>query len=823
MKKILVLIVALSVSAVAMAQTITGLVVDEASKPLDKTTVSLLAAKDSQLVKIFVTSSDGKYNFAVPTGSYFIQTSHIGYNNTMSSIISNEKDIIVPTIISAKLQAKLETVVVTAKKPMIEVKADKTVLNIEGTINATGSNAMELLRKAPGVLVDKDDNLTLAGKNGVQVYIDGKPSPIAGADLAAYLKTIQAEQVEAIELITNPSAKYEAAGNAGIINIKLKKNKMFGTNGSVNAGYNVGVFSKYNAGLALNHRTKNFNVFGNYNLNHGLNRNNFNLERTQLDTFFDQTAVMQNLNTTNGYKAGVDYFISDKSTLGFLMNGNFTNSDATNFGVTDIIYNPTGIKSRILRSNNETKSTRNNNNFNINFRNVKKNGSELNMDADYGIYTIRTNQLQPNVYWNAANTIKLSETNYRFISPTNIKIASLKTDYEQTFKKGKLGYGLKIAQVNTDNNFGRFDIVNGAENLDIKRSNQFDYSENINAGYVNYNRAFKGFMVQAGLRAENTNLKGTSFPINANGSLRTDSTTGFKRAYTNLFPSAAITYNKNPMNQWGLSYSRRIDRPAYQDLNPFEMQLDEYTFQKGNINLRPQYSSVFSLTNTYKYKLTTSLSYSHVADVFTQLIDTTEKSKSFISKQNLATQDIVALNVSYPFSYKSYSAFANLSANYSLYKADFTDKSTGVSNGNRVINLDVTTFNIYMQHSIKFGKKKDWTGEISGWYNSPSIWQGTFKSREMWTVDAGLQKNILKGKGNFKLSVTDIFYSMRWRGESNFAGQKTVAFGNWESRQLRTAFTYRFGNSKVKAARQRKSSSEDEQKRTQGGGGGIGQ
>ena len=353
------------------------------------------------------------------------------------------------------------------------------------------------------------------------------------------------------------------------------------------------------------------------------------------------------------------------------------------------------------------------------------------------------------------------------------------------------------------------------------RSNQFDYSENINAGYVNYNRAFKGFMVQAGVRVENTNLTGKSYPVDANSNPIRPSNNGFDRAYTDLFPSAAFTYNKNPMNQWGLSYSRRIDRPAYQDLNPFEMKIDEYTFQRGNINLRPQYTNVFSLTNTYKYKLTTSLSYSHVADVFTQLIDTTEKSKSFISKQNLATQDIVALNVSYPFSYKSYSAFANLSANYSLYKADFSNSST--SSNSRIINLDVTTFNIYMQNSIKFGEKKDWTAELSGFYSSPSIWQGTFKSREIWSVDAGVQKNILKGKGSFKVSVTDIFNSMRWRGESNFAGQKTIAFGNWESQQLRTAFTYRFGNSKVKAARQRKSSSEDEQKRTQGGGGGIGQ
>ena len=816
MKRILVLAFALSISAIAFAQNITGLVNDEMGKPLDKTSVSLLNAKDSSIIKIHVTGMDGKYNFSVPKSTYLIQVSHVGYANYFSKAFANDGDMTVPTIIQAKLQNKLDAVVVTAQKPMIEVKADKTVMNVEGTINATGSNAMELLRKAPGVLVDKDDNLSLAGKNGVQVFIDGKPSPIAGADLAAYLITIQAAQIESIELITNPSAKYEAAGNAGIINIKLKKNKSFGTNGSMNLGYNVGIFGKYNAGLALNHRTKKFNLFGNYNFNHGLNQSNFNLERSLKDSLFDQAAIMKNLNTSNGYKIGVDYFLSDKSTLGFMANGNLTNNSGSNFGSTDIIHEPTNVKTRILRAENQTEATRNNSNFNLNFRNAKKSGRELNIDADYGIYTIRTDQLQPNVYWNANNTVKLSETNYRFISPTNIKIASLKTDYEQPFKKGKLGYGFKVAQVNTDNNFGRYNVVGNNQTLDIIRSNQFDYSENINAGYANYNRAFKGFVAQIGVRVENTNLNGKSYRVDANSNPISPSNGGFERAYTDLFPSAAFTYNKNPLNQWGVSYSRRIDRPAYQDLNPFEIKLDEYTFQKGNINLRPQYSNVFSLTNTYKYKLTTSVTYSHVADVFTQLIDTTENSKSFISKQNLATQDIVALNVSYPFSYKSYSSFANLSANYSLYKADF-------GGGSRIVNLDVTTFNIYMQHSIKFGKKKDWTGEISGWYNSPSIWQGTFKSREMWTVDAGLQKNIMKGKGNFKVSFTDIFFSMRWRGESNFAGQRTLAFGNWESRQLRTAFTYRFGSNTVKAARQRKGASEDEQKRTQGGGGGIGQ
>jgi hypothetical protein len=287
----------------------------------------------------------------------------------------------------------------------------------------------------------------------------------------------------------------------------------------------------------------------------------------------------------------------------------------------------------------------------------------------------------------------------------------------------------------------------------------------------------------------------------------------FNREYTDFFPSAAITFNKNPMNQFSLTYSRRIDRPAYQDLNPFEFKLDEYTFQKGNTLLTPQYTNSFGITHTYKYRLTTSLNYSHVKDIFAQLIDTAEKSKSFITKKNLAIQDVVSLNISYPFQWKWYSVFANLSANYSHYVADF---GTG-----RKIDLDALAYNIFTQHTIKLGK--GYTGEIGAWYASPQIWQGTFKSKGMGSVDVGLQKTILKGMGNLKVAVSDIFYTMRWAGESDFAGQFMRASGNWESRQFKINFSYRFGKLTVKTARQRKTGSEDETNRVQSGGGGIGQ
>jgi len=365
--------------------------------------------------------------------------------------------------------------------------------------------------------------------------------------------------------------------------------------------------------------------------------------------------------------------------------------------------------------------------------------------------------------------------------------------------------------VNTDNDFRRYDVFGNTEVLNNDLSNRFEYKENINAVYANYNRGFKGFMVQLGLRVENTDSKGysTGKQWNANEGVYKDYDSTIHRNYTDLFPSAAITFNKNPMSQFGFTYSRRIDRPAYQDLNPFEFRLNDYAYMKGNTQLRPQYTNSVGFTHTYKYRLTTALNYSHVKDIFTQLPDTIDNSKAFMTKKNLASQDIVSLNVSYPFQYKWYTFFANVNAYYSMYKADF-------GGGDRKVNQDVFAMTYYMQNSFNLGKS--WTAEVSGFYSSPSIWQGVFRSKAMYGIDGGLQKGLFKGKGNLKLSVSDIFRTMRWAGESRFTGTYGNASGRWESRQFKINFSYRFGNMQVKAARQRKTGIDDESKRASGGG-----
>lgn len=815
MKQIITLLSCIFFSTVTFAQQIKGNVKDEKSNGINAASVLLHNSKDKSITKILVTNAEGAFKFMdIPKGEYYVEINSLGYVAKQSAVfLVDGNDVVLTDFILEKKSKQLDGVTVTSKKPPVEVKADKTIVNIEGSINAQGSDAFELVRKSPGVTIDKDDNITLSGKNGVVIYIDGKPSPLKGKDLADFLRTMNSNQIEAIELITNPSAKYDAAGNAGIINIKLKKNKTFGTNGSFNAGYGIGVYGKYNTSLSLNHRNNKVNIFGTYSFNNSKNENNMHFKRYLLDTLFNQSNVMTSSSQTNNIKLGMDYFLNKQQTIGFIATGNFNNNDLNHNSNTPITYIPTNTGNYILEAKNTNKGKRNNVTLNLNYKYTNAKGKELNVDADYGNYDNFNNQLQPNYYYDFSGTNELSRKIYNIISPSKINLYTVKADYEQPLAKGKLSIGTKTSFVETKNNFERYDVFTNNKVLDTARSNNFNFKENINALYANYTKQIKNINVQIGLRVENTNATGNSIGYKKKNNNYVTYDSIFNRNYTNLFPSASITFNKNPMSQWSLSYSRRIDRPAYQDLNPFEFKLDEYTFQKGNTELTPQYTNSFNLTHSYKYKLITTLNYSYVNNVFTQLVDTIEKSKSVLTEKNLASQNKVSINISYPIIYKWYSAFINTNFNYSHYKANL-----GIG---RTIDLDAFTFNIYMQNTFKLGK--GYTAELSGWFNSPSIWEGTFKAKSMGNVDIGVQKQILKGKGNLKLSVSDIFFISKWHVTSNFAGQYFDATGHWESRQFKINFNYRFGKSTVKSSRQRTTGTEEENKRAQGGGGGIGQ
>lgn len=794
----------LLISGTIFAQDIKGKVTNAQNEPYLTADVALIKSADSAIVKYGYIAADGSFDFdKVPSGTYKIKLEDAGTVIFSDDIIHDENKITdFTTLVFTPKVEEMEKVVFTYQRPLIEMKADALVFNVDSTINAIGQNGLELLRKSPGVLLDKDDNISMNGKNGVRVYIDGRLSPLTGTELSEYLKTLQSNSIDAIEIISNPSAKYDAAGNAGVINIKLKKDRLIGTNGSVNAGYAIGKFGKYNGGINLNHRNGKVNVYGGYNVNYGKHWSDATFERQMLDSSFNQYSVFERVGTAHNAKAGIDIFIDDKNTIGVMANGTYRNGENINPNETNIFYTPTNALATQLISNNTDESYRNNTNVNLNYQfNDKKTGQSLTIDGDYGRFDIKNSQYQPNYYYNA-NKDPLYQNIYQITTPIQIDILSLKADYEQNMWKGKLGLGAKITNTKTDNNF-LYEVANGNSwSSDRDKSNEFTYTENIQAVYAQYQRQLKGWALQLGVRAENTIADGLSIGERLNSGNYETYQEASPRNYFNIFPNVSVTYNKNPMNQWNFKYNKRIDRPNYQDLNPFEMKMNDYSYRKGNIHLKPQITNSIAVTHTYKYMLNTRLEYAHTTDVFAELVDTINNGKLFQTKQNLATQDIVSLNVSMPFSYKRFSSFINVNAYYTMYKADY-------GNG-RTINLDAFSTNLYAQLGYKIN---DWlSAEVSGWYTAPSIWQGTFRSIAMGGIDAGMQARVWKGKGNLKLSVGDVFNTMKWGGSSNFAGQYVKAYGKWESQQVRLNFTYNFGNNKIKA-RQRNTSSEEETKR----------
>lgn len=787
----------LSIFVNAQSFTIAGTISNKAISKENSINLTLLDFKTQKLVKLAAQSQEGVFEFSnIPAGNYQLKISGLGIEDYLSGeIIVLDKSIVLESISLKVKQNQLDEVQVVVKKAIVEIFADKTVFNVQNTISAAGLTAMELLRKAPGVIVDNNDNLIVEGKTGVQIYIDGKPSILFGADLANYLKTIQSSDVDSIEIITQPSSKYEAAGNAGIVNIKLKKDKRFGTNGTLALGYAIGKFGKYNSSVTLNSRGKKTNVFGTYSNRFEDNESFINLNRTQSNTVFDSRTISLSNNNANNIKAGIDFYANKKNTFGFVVNGNFNNSFGNGQTRTPITPSGNNLPSQVLKAQSNSHATSYNVQSNLNYRFTDTLGHTISSDLDFGKYqNIRTNS-QPNQYFNGSETMLISESNFLMNTPININILSFKTDYEQNFMGGKLGLGMKTSVVKTDNTFDFFNVVNNNATQDFTRSNNFQFSENINALYFNFNKKIKKINFQAGLRVEQTISTGdlNSTQANLNNTV--------KRNYTDYFPSAGITFNANQNNAWQANYSRRIERPSYQALNPFEMQLDELSFSRGNPFLQPQYTQNFKIGHIYKYTLNTSLSYSFISDFFAQITQAEGPTRNFIMQRNVANQEVWNLGVSYPFSpAKWWEVFLNVQASNSSFKG----------NDANFVSITQNNFNMYGQNTFSLPKKIKL--EVSGWFSSPSVWGGTYRTKSLGSLDLAVQKKILKDKINVRMAVSDVFFTSPWRGDFQFGDLSIRGNGGFESRQFRINLSYNFGNSNVKAT-QRSTGAEEENNR----------
>lgn len=766
-----------------------GILTDSDGSPIEFATVALKKMQDSTVVKVEMTNESGSFEMqGIAPDLYQVEFDLLGYSSIKKSISVTAQGLDMGAIVMAKQSELIDEVTVTAKRSLVEAKSDRMVFNVQGTINSAGENLLNLLRKAPGVLVDNNDNITVLSRSGVLVYVDGKRLPLSGEELSAYLQSIPSEQIDRIDIITNPGAKYEAQGNAGIIDIIMKRDQNLGANGSLSSNISQGRYTTGNVSGTGNYRNKTMNVFASAGLNGGKNYNKIFFENDQNGFLIvEDDNFYRNFRNFN-YRLGADYFLSPKSTIGILATGQQAAIDITSSNRSEISRKGFAIDS-VLRSDNVSDISRSQQAYNLNYA-YRSGSTTLNADVDYGVFQVETDNFQPNLYYNPEETMVLSERINQYYTPVDIGIATAKLDFETNLLGGKFGTGFKVSHVSTDNTFLFYNVFGENEVLNNRRSNNFKYLEKVNALYANYNKSInQAFSFNAGLRMEHTDSKGDLQAFAAD--LQEDPVT-FN--YVSLFPTAGVTWQKNPEHVYALRYGRRINRPDYNVLNPFREQITELSFSKGNPFLNPEIVNNVELSYTLKYRMNFTLAYSQTSNQITRLIgpDDSDPRAGFITFANLATQKVYSLNASLPFDItKWWSSYWNASFSQIDNQADY---------GNGAV-VDVQVFNYNFYQSQTFSLPKGWKFEFSGWYSGPGVWGGVFLYEKQYSLDVGLQKRFLDEKLNVKLSGTDLAFTSNWSGVSNFNGLKGTGYGLRDSRRVSLALSYEFGNQNVKSRR----------------------
>lgn len=697
---------------------------------------------------------------------------------------------------------ELKKVEVTGRRPLIEQKVDRTVIHVDAAVTNTGSTVLEVLSKAPGVTVDKDGNISLKGKSGVLVMLDGKPTYLSGTDLSNMLESMNANQLDQIELMTNPPAQYDAAGNAGIINLRTKKNKTRGFNGSLTLGYGQGKYWKTNNSLNLNYRNSKVNVFFNYsaNVNHGytdlhLVRDYVAGDGKTVNAIFDGPTYLVRRFANNTAKLGADYSLSKKTTLGIVTTGMISprNSYGTSYGYPE---DAKGNRDTVTftRSSNENRVV--NGSVNVNLRQVFDSAHELTADADF----IQYNTTNPQWYINTLHGPGGGLTDSSVLRgnlPSTIRIWSGKADYVQRFAKGwKLEAGWKSSLVTTDNTADYFNESGGSGWVpDYEKTNHFLYRENINALYANVDGTKGKWTLQGGLRYENTQYKGHQL----GNPLRADS--AFKRMYNDLFPTVFVSCQADGQNQFTISTGRRIDRPAYQQLDPFFFFINSFTFQTGNPFLVPQYTTNLELSHVYKGVLTTTLSYSRTANYFTEMFRS-EGDTTTVTFGNMGRQQYVGLSVSAQVVFCSWWS-ATLHGEGGYKHVD------GFASG-QTIRTDGVSGQVNVNNQFRW--KGGWSAELSGFYNTRDV-EGQFVTEPFGQVSTGLAAPVLKGKGTVKVNMADVFFTSYVRGEILYENVHEHYVQKRDSRVVNVAFTWRFGKTFKDVGARRAGGATEEQKR----------
>ena len=794
---------------------VTGKIIDATTKQaIEYASVAVVRLRDSTVVTGGLTDADGNFLIEqVPFGKYALRVDFVGYRrfNSPATFTIKPPDnikIAAGTLAITTTAASLETVTVTAERAAFVNNIDKKVFNVGKDIMAAGGSASDILQNVPSVTVDIDGNVALRGSANVTILIDGKPSALMGGSKADILRQLPAGSIESVELITNPSAKYDPEGVSGIINIVLKKNNQRGFNGTVTVGAGTG--DKYNGNLAINYRTPTYNVFGTYGYRNDTRVFNGYFERKSLLT----NGIYDILNTSNGKKkdighnarVGADFYLNKNHTLGIgggINVGNGNKTELTHYNEKDSAYTLRNYFER----NNGTTETNLGYDGNLNYKwQMPKPKQELTADVSYsrnknvslGVFTPDTSRLA----YNELITHQIGGEQQNLTNQNQVFTAQ--TDYTQPLGNGKLEAGYRYTNRAVETDLAFYRNTNTVSTLD-GRSNDFSYAERIHAAYGTYTGiAFDKLGYQAGLRLEQTNTAGDLKTTNVQTA----------QNYFSAFPSANINYKPNATEELRLSFSRRIRRPNGEEVNPFPDYDSPTVLRSGNPNIRPEFTNAYELgfvKNWEKHSLSATTYFRRTEDQIQRFITINpDNGVTTVSFINFAKRDNYGVEL---ISKNEVTKWWNLLSTVNGFR---TEVSTGSAGGN-VSNAGLG-FSARVQSNMTLPAAL--TLQLTGNYNTPFVMaQGSFAG--MSSMDLGLRKDFAKGLFNLALSVNDVFDTQRF--EVNTAGYnfEQHAIRKRESRVLRLTFTTRFGNIKSDSKSRRKSDNGDNSGGGVPDGGGI--
>lgn len=809
-KPILYLLLGLSFCH-AQTGSIKGNVSDTQGKALSSVVVTLLQADKTTLTKTSVSDADGVFLFEnLPAATYFVSVSDSGFEPYLGEPIlidAQNSSQLLGTISLKKTEVnQLSEVKITAKVPFVVQKVDRTIVNPDALITNAGGNALDALAKSPGVTIDENGNVKLRGKGGVIIFIDDKPTYLTGTELENYLKSLPTSAIRQIEIMTNPPAKYEAAGNAGVINIITRRNKLQGLNGNFSLNYGQGSYARTMNNLNLNYNSPKFALFTNLSFSDATNYQDLTIGRyfknpdgTPQSSFVQNTYIKGSTQSYNG-RIGFDYYLSEKSTIGIVTKGLLNPSQRSRDNV-GLIRDANGNLTSSVLADNTEETEFENGSVTLNFRQqFNKPDQLLTADFDYVVYSSEISQL----YKNEITGANASRDNQTGNVPSDIKIYAFKTDYTTPLKgEARLDFGAKVAVTKTDNDavytkdtFAPVSSNGPQPNYDL--SNHFFYDEVISAAYVSYTKSFKKIDIQAGLRFEDTQLKGRQLgnPIRPYSE--------FRNIYNSVFPTVYLSYKIDSLatKTINLNYGKRVDRPFYKDLNPFSSPLDQFTFYEGNPYLKPTFAHNFSLTYNYKELLSTTFTYGHTKDGINETIEI-ENGIYYSRPNNIGKSDQFALSVQSRFNpAKWLTTVLYTEVNYSHYQSQLYAQP---------LDAKGTYWFINATNSIVLSKK--WSAEISGQYIT-NVVDTQFKVGDYGFVNFGVQKKILKDAGTLKFNVSDVFYTNQIRGRiNNLVDTDANWYGYRDTRVALLGFSYRFGKNTSKKAKYTGTGSESEQNR----------